>query len=355
MQDSTSIVIIGAGYAGVRFANRVAARANWPCQVTLLNARPEFVDRIRLHEFIATGKEATRSLRDMLHASIDLRIVHVEHIDLANQRVSCRHASGETSNIRYHKLVMATGSIGSAPQDTIDVSNWESAAKARASFAACGANDRVLVVGGGPTGIEIAAEIAEQHRAAIAIATHGELAAGYSQPAQRKIRSALKDLKVTVHEHIDAVATAHLMREATVVLWAAGMRANPLAAKNQLTCDEQDRVIVDEYQRAINDPDIVAIGDCAVMTAQPLRMACATALPLATHAADNMLRQLRGKQLRPMSFSYQVQCLSLGRNSGILQRVTSDDRPTSLVIGGRFGARIKESIVRYASKAPRAQ
>ena len=78
-------------------------------------------------------------------------------------------------------------------------------------------------------------------------------------------------------------------------------------------------------------------------------MACATAMPLGAHAADNVVRAVRGQALAPFGFGFAAQCVSLGRKQGILQYVGSDDSPLERFHSGWLGARLKETICRYTT------
>jgi NADH dehydrogenase FAD-containing subunit len=76
-------------------------------------------------------------------------------------------------------------------------------------------------------------------------------------------------------------------------------------------------------------------------------MACATALPMGAHAADNILRDA---QPSPFKFGYLAQCISLGRHDALLQFVHADDRPRRLFLSGRLAAFVKEMICYLALK-----
>ncbi|MFI0773897.1 hypothetical protein [Streptomyces sp. NPDC021212] len=96
-------------------------------------------------------------------------------------------------------------------------------------------------------------------------------------------------------------------------------------------------------------PGVYAVGDAAAITsplAGPLRMACATALPTASHAASAIIAEARGGEPKPLAFRYVLQCVSLGRRDGLVQFVRADDTPRDLVLRGATAARVKEQVVR---------
>lgn len=73
-------------------------------------------------------------------------------------------------------------------------------------------------------------------------------------------------------------------------------------------------------------------------------MACATALPAASHAATCLIAEARGREPRPMRFRFVVQCVSLGRRDGLIQAVRADDTPRELVLTSRTAAHVKEGV-----------
>lgn len=107
------VVVIGGGYAGTLAANRLRMRAD--VDITLVNPRPEFVERIRLHQFVARTGEATIDYGTLLGEGIQLVVDSVTRIDTAARTV--RLASG--SALDYDYVIYAVGStaesISSAP------------------------------------------------------------------------------------------------------------------------------------------------------------------------------------------------------------------------------------------------
>lgn len=101
---------------------------------------------------------------------------------------------------------------------------------------------------------------------------------------------------------------------------------------------------MDEQFRSISHTNVYAIGDSAEM---PLRMACATALPMGAYVVDLLSDQLAGKsETPPFRFGYAIRCISLGRNNGLVQMVHPDDSPKEQIISGWLGARIKKLVCR---------
>ena len=229
------------------------------------------------------------------------------------------------------------------------------------AFTTAIAGARVLVVGGGLTAIETATEIAESHRdLAVALVARGRVGGWLGAKAQRHLRDTLDRLGITVHEHTEVtrvdprgVATGAAGSDtdctipAHVVVWTAGFAVHPLAAATTLTVSGTGRIVVDGTMRSVSHPDVYAIGDAAIAAGaggRPLRMSCASGIPMAWAAADALAARLTGRSVPESTIGYTVQCISLGRRDGIIQRVTPDDRATSTAVTGRTAARIKEFV-----------
>jgi NADH dehydrogenase FAD-containing subunit len=131
-------------------------------------------------------------------------------------------------------------------------------------------------------------------------------------------------------------------------LWTAGFRAPALAQSSGLPCDERGLVEVDPTLRVRAHDDVFAAGDAAVIAGGPaLRMACAVAMPMGIHVAEEIARMVRGQPRRRFRFAFALQCISLGRRDGLIQTVDAHDRPTPRIWRGRKARWIKEGICRF--------
>ncbi|MFC1408485.1 FAD-dependent oxidoreductase [Streptacidiphilus sp. N1-12] len=108
---SSRIVVIGGGYAGTLAANRL--QSSPAVDVTLLNARPSFVDRVRLHQFVVGSGSGSAEVdfTTLLGARVRLLVDSAERIDAAARTVEL--ASGRS--LDYDDLVYAVGSTAAAP------------------------------------------------------------------------------------------------------------------------------------------------------------------------------------------------------------------------------------------------
>lgn len=345
------VIVAGAGYAGTLAANRLAKKAPG-AEITVVNPRPDFVERVRLHQQIAgTGRAAT-PLAEMLRDGIRTRQATVEKIGDGCVVLD----GGETLDFDY--LVLAVGSTLSPLPGTVPVGTWEGAEQARAALAGLPADAAVTVVGAGPTGIETAAEVAHARPDLTVRLVGRDFAASISEKARGRVRTGLERLNVTVLDDVvtevrDAGEGAGEVRlesgerlPSDLVLWAVIGGVPDLAARSGLKVDERGRALVDEYLRSVGDPRIVVAGDCAAVPGS--RMSCQTAEPQGAQAADTVAWMIRGGLPKPYSVEYVATCISLGRRDGVIQPSHRDDSPRRRFLAGRAAAMTKEGIVRSA-------
>jgi NADH dehydrogenase len=351
-EAKTRIVVIGGGYAGVMAANRLQRPDT---DVALINPRPQFVERIRLHQLAADNDDAVESFGTVLGERVRLVVDGADRIDAAPRRVEL--ASGAT--IDYDYLVYAVGSTGAVPASVpgaaeiaYPLSELEQADRLRSRLAGLAPAAPVVVVGGGLTGIEAAAEFAEAGRPVTLVTD--VLGATLGTTGRRSVRKALCRLGVAV---VDGVAVSRVTTEdvvladgrrlpAAVTVWTAGFAVPGLAAASGLTTDALGRLLTDETLTSVDDPHIVAAGDAASPSGLPLRMSCQAAAPMGAQAADTVLARLAGEVPAPMSQAMNGQCISIGRRLGTVQLSHTDDTPRRLYIGGRTGAFVKEQVCR---------
>ncbi|WP_338773127.1 FAD-dependent oxidoreductase [Nocardia vulneris] len=356
------IVVLGAGYAGANTAGRLAKRLHGDdVEITLVNADTEFVERIRLHQ-LASGQDLpSRPLHAVFAGTgVQVRTAWVTAVDVDRKTVDLVGEHGHDT-LGYDTLVYALGStttdhgVPGVAEHAYDIAGKQAASRLRARLAELAPGATVLIVGGGLTGIEAATEIAEAYpELAVAIAARGGAGDWLSEKAQRHLDRVFDRLGITVHENADvarveanAVVTAAGELPADVTVWTAGFTVHPIAAATTLEVSETGRIVVDAGMRSVSHPDVYAVGDAAIAAGvggKPLRMACATATPMAWLAADVLAARLTGRKVPETTIGYALQCVSLGRRDAIVQRVTPADEVTSTVLTGRIGARIKELI-----------
>ncbi|MFH8410963.1 NAD(P)/FAD-dependent oxidoreductase [Streptomyces sp. NPDC018019] len=355
------VLVVGAGYAGTIAANRLAKRVKrvQAAEITVINPRPDFVERVRLHEQVAGTGAAATPLASMLREGVTTRRGTVDKIGDGQVTLD------DGASLGFDYLFLAVGSTVAPLPATVPVGTWEGAEEARAALAELSGGQTVTVIGSGLTGIETASEIAFG-RPDLRVRIVGRtIAASLSAGARKRVRSGLDRLGVEVVE--DAVAridpgvgaggadVVHLRARSPftsdLTLWAVIGSVPDLAARSGLEVDADGRTVVDAYLRSVTDPRIFAVGDCAAVPGS--RAACATAMPQGAHAADTLARMIRGREPEPYSMGYVGQALSLGRSDGLLQSSRRNDTVRRLYFAGRAAAVAKERVCRYAKFSTR--
>lgn len=361
---SSHVVVLGAGYAGVLAALRIAGRAPRGTRVTLASASPWFVERIRNHETAAGSPSRRHPLERLVRGTgIEVVVGTAVEIDPRGQRL--RFDDGR--QLAWDRLVYAVGSFGDrdavpgAREHAFSVEREDDAMRLASAIASAADGARVLVVGGGHTAVETATELAERHpRLAVAMLASGPIAPALSTDGRAHVRGALDALRIATIEGARAVAVDERSvvlddgreERADIVVWCGGFAVSSLARDAGLPTDARGRLLVHPTLRAVGHENVYACGDAAAIAARlpyPIRMACATAMPMAAHAADQVVADLTGREPRIFGFAYFVQCLSLGRERGFVFRVARDDSPSGLSFAGKKGARLKEAVCRYTT------
>ncbi|MFF8572553.1 NAD(P)/FAD-dependent oxidoreductase [Streptomyces sp. NPDC015408] len=356
MSGNVRVVVVGGGYGGVSAANRLARRDG--LAVTLINRRSDFVERIRLHQLLTGSDDAVASYDEVLGGDVRLVVDEVTRIDVQEHRVLL--AGGDP--VPYDYLVYAVGSGASDPgvpgasEFAHSVSDLEAARRLRSVLAAAPAQAPVTVVGSGPTGLETAAELAEEgHR--VTLVCGGVFGPSLHARVRRPAARRLAALGVTVLEGrgtrvTEVTADAVRLEDgrdvpSTVTIWTAGFRIPDLAARSGLRTDPEGRLLTDATLTSVDDVHVVAAGDAAAIAGRPFRMSCQAAVQLGPGAATTILRRIAGKSPSPVRMLFAGQCLSLGRTEGVTQFSYPDDRVNALHVSGRPGAGIKEIACRF--------
>ncbi|MGW7348885.1 NAD(P)/FAD-dependent oxidoreductase, partial [Streptomyces sp. NPDC054854] len=334
------IVVLGAGYAGSYVAGNLARRLSpADAEITVVNAVPDFVERLRLHQVAAGQEIESQKLADIFAGTgIGLRLARVTAVDPERQVVTVAGANGG-EELGYDTLLYSLGSHGddrSVPgvaEHAFDVAARPSALRLRERLDGLREGGNVLVVGDGLTGIETATEIAESRPAlSVTLIARGELGAQLSTGARGHLRRACDRLGITVLEHtsVEAVeATRVLCTDGTAMaadatVWTAGFAVNPIAAAAGLEVTENGRIVVDRTMRSLSHPNVYAAGDSVHAIGDnglPLPMSCATAGYTGMQAMKAIVGRLTGSKIGHVKLDYPGNHISLGRQDGILQMV----------------------------------
>lgn len=329
-----SITVLGAGYAGIMAANRLAGNGE---QVTLITPKARFVERIRLHA-VASGARpsAGHDLAAMLNPSVEVELDSAVRIDdgtvlLASDR---RH--------RFETLVFAVGSGAPSGSSAHRVTTEEEAERLRDALRR-EPQAPVTVVGAGLTGVEVAAALRAAGRT-VRVVTR-------TRPERRAANAHLESLRRGGVE--TSFGEWEGSGDGSIVVDATGFTVPTLAADSGLPVDGLGRLLVDRTLQVPGRPDVYGAGDAVSITDEGyehLRAACATAMPMGAHVADVILARRRGAPAPEFGVGYVFQCVDLGGGRGHVQFVHQDDRERRFALTGAAGGMLKEAICRLTMR-----
>jgi NADH dehydrogenase len=353
------VVILGGGFAGLSASKALRGR---PVRVTVVDRRNHHLFQPLLYQ-VATATlspgDIAAPIRWILRRAANERVIlgDAARIDAAARRVHL--VDGAT--LDYDYLIVGTGSshayfghpewAAHAPglktlEDALEIRRRILLAFERAEREDDPARQRELLtfvlVGGGPTGVELAgtlAEIARQTlrhefrsidttRTRIVLVEAGPtILPTFPAKLRDAARASLQRLRVEVRErtavtHIDAhgVMLGAERLDAGTVLWAAGVAASPLVATLGVPLDPAGRAIVEPDLSIPGHPEVFVVGDAAAFLHQggtPLPGVAQTAMQGARQAAGNILRRLRGEQTTAFVYRDLGSMAIVGRGSAV--------------------------------------
>ncbi|WP_431908827.1 NAD(P)/FAD-dependent oxidoreductase [Nonomuraea jabiensis] len=353
----TDILVLGAGYTGVAAAIRTAVRTRRTGgRVRLVNASARFTERLRLHQTAAGQRLADFPLADVV-AGTGIEFVQGRVAGLDVERRQARLEDGRV--LGYDKLIYALGTVTDASvpgvaEHAFVYDDYAGTVRLAEHLAALTAGT-VVVAGGGLTGVESAAEIAEAHpRLHVVLLTRGRPGSMMGERARAHLDAALERLGVEVRTGVDItkvlpegveLAGGELVHS-DATLWTTGTRGLPPATESGLAVDARGRIVVDSALRSVSHPDVYAVGDAAAVS-QPygvLHGTCQGGIPTGLHAADSLAATLRGRTPKAFRFGYVHQPVSLGRKDAVIQFTRPDDSPRRWYLKGRAAVAYKETV-----------
>ncbi|HEX5118646.1 MAG TPA: FAD-dependent oxidoreductase [Pseudonocardiaceae bacterium] len=362
------VVVLGGGYAGLPAAKRLARQVRADeASVTLVTAFPDFVERPRLHQ-VATGQPiAMVPIADYLaRTPVRLALGSVTGIDLAGRSVTISRDGG-TEQIPFDTLVYALGSnidVGSVPgvaEHAWSLVGTDVAARARVRLHEVAERaGRVAVCGGGLTGIEIAAEVAEFFPSVdVVLVSHAAPGSWLSDRAQSYLSRTFDQLGVTVRTgaRVDAVRPGQLVLDSgdtvgfDMCLWAGGFQVPSLARESGLAVSDTGRALVDRTFQSVSHPGVYVIGDAAAVAGpwgSELAMGCRTGGFTGPKIADILAARLTGREPRQFRYRYIHECVSLGRRHGLIQFLNADESTKDRILTGRAAIAYKNMTLRGA-------
>ena len=386
------ILVLGAGFAGLWSAAGAARKrdelgiATDDVEIAVVNRNAWHSIRVRNYEADLAGTRVP--LADVLDP-IGVKIIkgEVTDIDVSQRRVACSTVGGMVS-VTYDRLVFALGSrlvrppIPGLEAHGFDVDTYEAGARLNHHIATLPSRQSssgqytVLVIGGGLTGIEVATEMFSKLRAAIAAAPASDRGASsrviladqgdwigsdMGAGARLVIAEALEALGIETRVAVSvnsidedgATFTSGQRVAAATVVWCAGFRAHPLAARFPVERDRLGRLPADSCLKIRNMPTEFAAGDVAWLPIDGTHasvMSCQHARPMGRFAGHNVVCDLLGLPLLPLAIDWYVTCLDLGP-WGAVYTEGWDRRVASK---GTAAKRIKETINRQRIYPPRS-
>ncbi len=358
MSDPTRVVIIGGGFGGL-YAAKALARA--PVRITLLDRRNYHLFQPLLYQ-VATAalnpSDIAAPIRSILRSQKNVSVIMGEAttIDVARKLITM--ADGE---LAYDILIVATGATHSYfahpewSEDAPGLKTIEDALEIRRRvLRAFEAAERetdperqqawltFVIVGGGPTGVELAGALSEIARqtmlrdfrrinpsSARVILIEGKphVLPTYPETLSEKARAQLAGLGVEVM--VSTIVTSVTDREVAVagktiatrtVLWAAGVQASPLAVSLGVPLDRASRVLVEPDLSIPGHPDVFVIGDLAAVMNEDGSLVpgvAPAAIQEGNHTAKNIQRMARGQLALPFRYHDKGSLATIGRAAGV--------------------------------------
>lgn len=352
------VVIIGGGFGGLTAAKILR---NTECRVTLLDRRNHHVFQPLLYQVAAAALspgDIAAPIRWVLRRSRNVRVLlaEVATIDVGTRRVVLTDAD----SVEYDYLIVAPGASHtyfghpewepSAPglktlEDALEIRRRVLLAFERAERETDPSRRRELLtfvlVGGGPTGVELAGTLAEIARQTlrdefrsidtsvtriVLVEAGPTILPSFPEKLRDAARRALVRLRVDVREHTTVTGVdqhgvwlGQERLDAGTILWAAGVAASPLLKTLGVALDRAGRVVVEPDLSIAGHPEVFVIGDAAAFhqDGQLLPGVAQVAIQGAAHAAKTILRRERGEPSTTFVYRDLGNLAIIGRGSAI--------------------------------------
>jgi NADH dehydrogenase len=356
------VLVLGGGFAGIGAARKLKQAE---VDVTLVDKHDYHTFQPLLYQ-VATDLLETSAcghpLRDLFHEQPNAAVheATVTSIDLASREV--RFA--EMAPLTYDYLVLGLGAevdffgVDGAPEhafpmytlaDAVRLRDhilqmWEAADRDPALVEDGALN--IVVVGGGPTGIESAGALAElyrsnfakdypgipQDKARIILVEAGPtLMAMFRSDIRSYTRKALekRGVEVLLGEVVASVQPTRVTLKSGTVLqahtlvWGAGLHASPVVEALGLELQHGHRVLAEPDLSVVGHPEVFAVGDIAwitdTKTGDVLPQLGSVALQAGDHAGDNIARLVAGKDTEPFAYHDKGTMATIGRGAAVMQ------------------------------------
>jgi len=363
MSEVRRVVIVGGGFGGLNCARRLATRPD--LQVTLIDRRNYHLFQPLLYQVAMAGLspgDIASPIRGQFSSKSNVHVVQgeVESVDPEARRVL-----GTAGAFDYDYLVLATGAEHAyfghneweehAPglktlEQATEIRRRVLSAFERAECERDATRRRALltfvVVGGGPTGVELAGAIGEMTRYTLAkdfrnidpklarivlIEAGPRLLSSFDPELSSRATSELERLGVQLWTNslvtnitADGVFVGQEHLAAASVIWAAGVQASPLGASLGAQQDQQGRVVVRADLSVPGFPEVLVIGDQSHFKAPYMQRAlpgvASVAIQQGRHAADTICADLEGRRRSEFRYMDRGQMATIGRRRAVVQR-----------------------------------
>jgi NADH dehydrogenase len=360
------VVIVGGGFAGINLAKTIA---NKNLQVVLIDKHNYHTFQPLLYQVSSSGLEPDSiayPLRKIIkkHRTSFFRLAEVNNIQPEKNIIKTN-----IGDLTYNYLVLATGTKtnffgnkdvenNSMPMKTVPqalnirsliLQNFEKAAIANTKEER-EAYLNFVIVGGGPTGVELAGAIAELKNNILPRDYHdlnpsdmhihllegsSRVLPPMSKHASEKAEKFLKALGVKVHcntlvtdyNGLDVATNSGLKMQSETLIWAAGVTGVPIKGLNASALIERaNRYKVNEYNQVEGYDNIFAIGDIALMTSEDYPkghpQVAQPAIQQGNLLGKNLLRLLSNKPLKPFVYKDKGSMATIGRNKAVVDLKT---------------------------------
>ena len=350
------VVILGAGYAGLSAAKTIHRHAGSRMEIVVVDRTPEHVLRTELYQVDEIAQEGAPHRRWALPIAevLDARIARFVQGNVTGIDLSSRTVRRVTQTLPFDYLVIALGAVPSyfgiagakeLAQEVYTLVGAERLAaqlretERRAARSPLPVSPRVLVVGGGSTGTEVAAEVATADWKSIAdpkaprplvtlLTGPLPLLDGFPEPIVKHSRRLLQRSVVDMRENTPVARvdpTQVTLRDGTTVgydvcVWCAGVEAPPVVAQLPVEHGRGKRLKVTPNLELPQYPGVFALGD-VIEYANPgsgvlvpgTAQAALAAAPVAGH---NVVARHFAKRLKRFSYREKGVILSLGIGKG---------------------------------------
>lgn len=357
------VVIVGAGFGGLAAARGLAKA---PVEVTLVDQANFTTFQPLLYQVATAGLNAAdvaHPVRGLFHkqSNVAFRKATVTGVDWERRRVAL---ADDADALPFDHLVVAAGAVATwfgvpgARENALPLYTLDDSVAARnhivERFEAADAEPALtdhgaltfVVVGGGPTGVEMAGALAElfavvfrrdyprldlARARVVLVETRDALLAPFHPSSQRHAAATLgaRGVEVRLGETVEEVAPGHVrfasgeVLATQTVIWAAGVRAHPLAEALDLETLRDGRIAVGSDLAVPGRPGVWAIGDMAAAPARRRGEILPQLAPVAMQSGEHVARQIArladGKPTQPFRFFDRGTMATIGRRAAITE------------------------------------